>query len=127
MDVNLSQNTPRISNQSRPTIPLRAGNSRLDVDRGERESLKNLGKYIHTTSQGLAIIKLENMAAIGTAVVDEKGRQIGQVADVFGPITSPYGSVKLIPGAAQNLGVGGSELYIGEGKRSPKKGRYGRP
>ena len=89
--------------------------------------MKNLGKYLHTTPQGLAIIKLENIASIGTAVVDEKGRQIGQVADVFGPITSPYGSVKLLAGAASQLETAGSKLYIGESKRSPKRGKYGRP
>jgi rRNA processing protein Gar1 len=125
--VNLSQNTHRISNQSRPTIPLRAGNSRLDVDRGERESLKNLGKYLHTTPQGLAIIKLQNTAAIGTPVVDEKGRPVGNVADVFGPIASPYCSVKLVAGNSSPLKVEGGELYIAEGKRSPKRGKYGRP
>ncbi len=67
------------------------------------------------------------MVAIGTAIVDQKGRQVGQVADVFGPITSPYGSIKLLAGAASHLEVEGSELYIGEGKRSPKRGKYGRP
>ena len=67
------------------------------------------------------------MTTIGTPVVDEKGRQVGQVADVFGPINSPYGSIKLLAGTAANLKVAGSELYIAEGKRPPKRGNYGRP
>jgi rRNA processing protein Gar1 len=89
--------------------------------------LKNLGKYLHTTPQGLAIVKLANMVSIGTAIVDEKGRQVGQVADVFGPIASPYGSIKLITGASSHLEVEKSELYIAEGRRLAKRGKHGRP
>jgi len=89
--------------------------------------LKDLGKYIHTTPQGLAILKLKIVPSIGEGVIDEKGRQIGQIADVFGPVASPYGSVKLFTGTSQPQIPTGTELYLAEAKRNPKRGTPGRP
>lgn len=89
--------------------------------------MKELGKYLHTAPQGLAILKLKSAAAIGTDVVDEKGSQIGSVADVFGPVASPYASVKLLNRAGSHPELDGAELYSLEGKRSSKRGKYGRP
>lgn len=89
--------------------------------------MKDLGKYLHTTPQGLAILRLKIIPSIGEGVLDEKGRQIGQVADVFGPVASPYGSIKLSSGTSQLQLPEGTELYLAEGKGNPKWGQHGRP
>lgn len=104
----------------------RAGKSRLDVDLGERESLKSLGKYLHTTSQGLAILKLEVIPPIGARVTDREGHLLGQVADIFGPITSPYCSIRLLEVRPTRLTSAGAELYISESKQASKSGKHGR-
>ncbi len=89
--------------------------------------MKDLGKYLHTTPQGLAILRLKIVPSIGEGVSDEKGRQVGQVADVFGPVAAPYGSVKLLAGASPPQLPEGTELYLADGKHLPKKGKHGRP
>jgi len=40
------------------------------------------------------IVKVENTPKIGETVVDENLRQIGEVFDIFGPVSSPYAAVK---------------------------------
>ncbi len=89
--------------------------------------MKELGKYLHTTPQGLAIFKLKSISSIGTDVVDDKGRQVGIIADVFGPVASPYASVKLLSRSGPHLELDGAELYASERKGSSKRGKYGRP
>jgi len=40
------------------------------------------------------IVKIEKIPKIGETVVDEKLKPIGKISDVFGPVSSPYASVK---------------------------------
>jgi len=40
---------------------------------------------------------VENVPKIGDRVVDEKLKHIGDVGDVFGPVSSPYAVVKVRP------------------------------
>lgn len=98
----------------------------MDVEPGEREFLKSLGKYLHTTRQGLAVLKLRNVPPIGGNVVDEKGKLLGHVADVFGPVASPYASVKLLEGSASRLSSQDTELYLADGRQAYKRAKHGR-
>jgi RNA-binding protein len=49
---------------------------------------------LHISPSKNAIIKVENTPKIGEKVVDENLRQIGEVFDIFGPVSSPYVAVK---------------------------------
>jgi len=40
------------------------------------------------------IITIENLPKIGETVVDENLKSIGKILDIFGPVPSPYASVK---------------------------------
>jgi RNA-binding protein len=40
------------------------------------------------------IIKIENTPKIGETVVDGNLKPIGKILDIFGPVSSPYASVK---------------------------------
>jgi len=40
------------------------------------------------------IITIENIPKIGETVVNENLKSIGKVLDIFGPVSSPYASVK---------------------------------
>ena len=46
-----------------------------------------------TPSQNI-IIKVKTPPKIGEKVVDEELKQVGTVSDVFGPVSSPYVTVK---------------------------------
>ncbi|MDW8024123.1 MAG: Gar1/Naf1 family protein [Nitrososphaerota archaeon] len=53
-----------------------------------------LGLVLHISSSRNLIVKIENTPKIGELVVDEKLKPIGEVFDVFGPISAPYAAVK---------------------------------
>ncbi|MEM3617130.1 MAG: Gar1/Naf1 family protein [Candidatus Bathyarchaeia archaeon] len=53
-----------------------------------------LGRALHTSPSKNVIVKVENAPKIGAIVVDENLRQVGEVFDVFGPVSSPYVAVK---------------------------------
>jgi RNA-binding protein len=40
------------------------------------------------------IIRIENLPKIGEAVVNENLKPIGKILDLFGPVSSPYASIK---------------------------------
>ena len=66
--------------------------------------IKKLGKYLHISDLGNLIIKSpDKLPKIGSAVVTEKMVHIGVVNDIFGPVRSPYVSVKLKEGAQEYL------------------------
>jgi RNA-binding protein len=50
---------------------------------------------VERLTQGLAIVRAGDAeyAAIGTAVVDDELRSVGEVVDVFGPVDAPYMAV----------------------------------
>ncbi len=49
---------------------------------------------LHISSAKNIIVKVENTPKIGETVIDENLKTIGEVFDIFGPVTSPYASVK---------------------------------
>jgi RNA-binding protein len=40
------------------------------------------------------IITIENLPKIGDTVVNENLKPIGKILDIFGPVSSPYASIK---------------------------------
>lgn len=56
--------------------------------------MQRIGRVLHISSNGNIIIKVEQLPKIGEIVVNEDLRRIGKVFDVFGPVSSPYVSVK---------------------------------
>lgn len=56
--------------------------------------MQRLGRAIHVTPSRNIIVKVETPPKIGEKVVDEKLKQVGTVSDVFGPVSSPYITVK---------------------------------
>ena len=53
-----------------------------------------LGRVLHISSSKNIIVKVENTPKIGETVVDESLKPIGDVFDIFGPISAPYAAVK---------------------------------
>jgi RNA-binding protein len=57
--------------------------------------LQRLGRVLHVSPSRNVIIKIENIPRVGETVVDENLKTIGKIFDIFGPVSSPYASVKL--------------------------------
>jgi len=56
--------------------------------------LQRLGRVLHVSQSRNIIITIENLPKIGEAVVNENLKLIGKILDIFGPVSSPYASVK---------------------------------
>lgn len=56
-------------------------------------SLKRLGKVLHLSNSKKLILKTKVKVKVGTKVLAVKHELVGQVFDIFGPITYPYVSI----------------------------------
>ena len=64
----------------------------------ERERIKKLGTIEFFSDLGNAIIHdPPKLPKIGSNVVTERMEHIGRIADIFGPIKSPYVSIRIKP------------------------------
>mgnify|MGYP000430345333 CR=1 FL=1 len=52
--------------------------------------MKRIGRVLHISSSGKAVIRAESIPKIGDTVLDEKLRPVGKVFDVIGSVASPY-------------------------------------
>lgn len=81
--------------------------------------MRRLGQVLHVSRSGNIILRIKNVPKIGTTVVDENLKSIGKVVDVFGPVSSPYASVKPAVGEIEKLTD--EILYVRQSKR--KRGK----
>jgi RNA-binding protein len=54
--------------------------------------LQEIGEIIHLAGSGRVIIRLKRALDEGNFVCDNTGRKIAKVAELIGPVTSPYAS-----------------------------------
>jgi RNA-binding protein len=68
----------------------------MDYGGSEVELLRRLGKIIHLSSSRSLIVKCDEarFVEMGTRTCDSKLKEIGKVHDIFGPVTSPYVSIR---------------------------------
>ena len=63
--------------------------------RGSMKKGSRIGTVMHISrSSGNLILESSRNAKIGETVTDSKGKRVGLVFDVFGPVDSPYASVR---------------------------------
>ncbi|MEM0216601.1 MAG: Gar1/Naf1 family protein [Candidatus Bathyarchaeia archaeon] len=79
-----------------------------------------LGSALHISSSGNIIVKIENLPKIGDKVVDENLNVVGEVFDIFGPVSAPYAAVK--PKITKPENLVNKLLYVFP--RSKVKGRW---
>lgn len=89
--------------------------------RGKLEELQRLGNVLHTSSSRNLILKTKITPKLGSKVVDEKLKSIGTVLDIFGPVSSPYISVK--PTKSKLHTAIGSTLYTIPSNKKRKEKR----
>lgn len=76
--------------------------------------MRRLGKVLHVSSSRSLILKTKDGEVIvGSKVLDAKLREVGRVYDMFGPVDSPYVSVK--PTVSDPSSLVGKVLYTADG------------
>ena len=68
--------------------------------------MRKAGKIIHYTKYGVFVIEAVSKVIPDTYLIDDKGRKIGIVIDVIGPVNKPYLVVKPL--------VYNPEKYVGK-------------
>lgn len=72
--------------------------------------MKKLGQVLHQAKSGNLIVKTETLLKPSISVFDTSGKKIGFVIETFGPVSSPYVSVKPTTDRVRKLV--GEQLYI---------------
>ena len=83
------------------------------------KSLIRLGRVLHVSSNKNIIVKVENTPKMGETVVDENLKHVGEVFDIFGPVSSPYVAVK--PKIIKPDVLVGKVLYVLPSKKGRRK------
>ena len=68
-----------------------------------------VGILLHQAKSGRLIVKLIQETRVGAVVADEKGRRLGKVIELIGPVKSPYASVALM---TSRLGKSGDPVFL---------------
>lgn len=55
--------------------------------------LQEAGAILHQAKSGRLIVKVSREVGVGSVLVDERGRKVGKVIELIGPVSSPYASV----------------------------------
>ena len=80
------------------------------------KSRDRVGSSSHiSSSSGNLILRAERQIKIGEAIADSRGKQIGHVFDVFGPVEAPFIAVKTKMKDPEKLL--GEDLFFGKKKR----------
>jgi rRNA processing protein Gar1 len=63
---------------------------------------------LHQAKSGRLIVRLSKSVQPGSVILDEKGKKLGTVVELIGPVRSPYASVAL---ATSRYGQSGDRTY----------------
>jgi len=81
--------------------------------------LQRLGQVFHISPSRNIIIKIEGLPKIGETVVDENLKPVGKIFDIFGPVSSPYATIK--PTTHELEKLTNKTLYVLPSKRRKEK------
>jgi len=65
-----------------------------------------VGVILHQAKSGRLIVRLSKEVRSGASLVDSKGRRLGRVVELIGPVKSPYASVAVPSNRAGRAGDG---------------------
>lgn len=71
--------------------------------------LLQVGVLLHQARSGRLIFRLSKELKPGVYVLDEKGRKIGKVVELIGPVRAPYASATAI---TSKFGKAGDPVFI---------------
>ena len=81
--------------------------------------MRRLGRVLHASQSINVIVKIDNLPKIGAEVVDDDLKSVGKIHDVFGPVSSPYASIKTEIQERERLE--GKMLYLLSSKKRRRK------
>jgi RNA-binding protein len=87
--------------------------------------MQPLGKVVNVTRRGQALVRGTGKPRLGARVTDGRGRDVGRVQDLIGPVREPYVIVAPHRGLDPKQ-VMGHELYLAppqEQHRGPARSR----
>jgi RNA-binding protein len=70
--------------------------------------LFQIGVILHQAKSGRLIIRLSREVRPGSTVVDDKGKRLGKVMELIGPVKAPYASVNV---STSRLGKSGDPAF----------------
>lgn len=80
------------------------------------KSRQRVGTALHLSrSSGNLILEAESEVRIGDAVLDGRGKRVGTVFDLFGPVSGPFVAVK--PRIEKPERLLGEALFLGGRRR----------
>lgn len=68
-----------------------------------------VGVLLHQAKSGRLIVRLSREVRPGVPILDEKGRKLGKVVELIGPVRAPYASVAVTSG---RIGKAGDAAYV---------------
>lgn len=71
--------------------------------------LKEVGVILHKAKSGRLIVRLSRKVPPGSTVFDDRGKKLGTVVELIGPVKSPYASVAL---ATSRMGRSDDKVYL---------------
>ncbi len=74
--------------------------------------MKKLGIVLHVTPSRALILRSSSPAEIGRKALDRRGAEVGEICDVFGPVSNPYIAVR--PKVSKPEDYVGKTLYVEE-------------
>ena len=78
--------------------------------------MKELGEILHLAKSGRLILRstasnIDNKET-GKCIIDEKGKRIGKIVEIFGPVRSPY--VSIVPLKGRRNTMAGIKVFISD-------------
>lgn len=84
-----------------------------------------LGKVVNVTRRGQALARGTGKPRLGARVADGRGREVGRVQDLIGPVREPY--IIVAPQRGTDPGrMLGQDLFIAQGPEQPRGGARSR-
>jgi RNA-binding protein len=71
--------------------------------------LLQVGYLFHQAKSGRLIVRLTNEVRPGVAILDDKGRRLGKVIELIGPVRAPYASVEV---TSSRVGKAGDAVFV---------------
>ena len=68
-----------------------------------------VGILIHQAKSGRLVVRLSKEVRPGAVLLDDKGKKLGRVVELMGPVRAPYASVAV---ATSKLGKAGDPAFV---------------
>lgn len=81
--------------------------------------MQRLGLVLNISPSRNIIVKIENTPRIGDTVVDANLKPVGRIFDIFGPVSSPYASIR--PSIPELERLKSQKLYVLPSKNRKEK------